>query len=584
MNWLTSLLTNPDSIPHAILLLAITIALGSQLGKLKLASVSIGLTAILFTAIALAHFGLSANPHTLHLLRDFGLILFVFAVGLQVGPAFFVSFKHGGLTLNLLAAAVVALGAAAALAIYFLTDLPIYTVVGIMSGAVTNTPGLGAAQQAFADSTGSLHPDIALGYAVAYPLGVAGIILSILALKLAFRISLPNESQRIHDLESKHSHTPTTLSLLITNPAVAGLSIAHIATLLPHTPFVVSRVLRNSLHLDQPPAELLVDGDTTLLLDDKILLVADELDLNILTTFFGQPIPMSNEDWMSRPASQLVSRRIVVTHPHLNGKRLGDLHLRSLLHVNITRINRSGIDMVAMRSLPLQLGDRLTVVGNAADVDKAASTLGNALHRLNEPNLIAIFLGIALGVLLGSIPFHLPAIPQPVKLGLAGGPLIVAILLSAFGYKYKLITYSTQSALLLLRELGISIFLAAVGLEAGASFVDTLLYHNGFTWIAYGFAITTLPLLIVGAVARHFLHLNFFSLMGLLAGATTDPPALAFANDYAASLSHPSHPSSDPAPTHAASIPPTAYATVYPLTMFLRVLVAQLLIIFFLNH
>ncbi|MDR3127044.1 MAG: putative transporter [Tannerellaceae bacterium] len=567
MDWLPLLLQG-EGIAHSILILALAIALGIQLGKIKLFGISIGMTCVLFVSILLAHAGLTADAHILDFCKDFGLILFVFAVGMQVGPGFFSSFRQGGLTLNLLASSVVLLGAALTLLIHFLSGTPLSTMVGIMSGAVTNTPGLGAAQQAFLDANG--HPDdtIALGYAVAYPLGVIGIILTILFVRYAFRVNLRSEAENIAALEAQHTHAATSLSLSVSNPAIFGKSVRQISELLAHSQFVISRVLRNDSQED------LVAGQTVLHEGDKILVIANESDAEVIRTFIGQEIPMTNEDWMTQKHTLFVSRRIIVTKPELNGKRLGDLHLRNLHGVNITRINRSGVDMVAMRGLTLQMGDRLTVVGTEEAVKKAAHALGNSMKRLNEPNLIALFVGIGLGVLLGSIPFHFPGIPQPVKLGLAGGPLIIAILLSSFGYKYRLITYTTQSALLMLREVGISLFLACVGLEAGGTFIDTLLNRGGLLWVVYGAVITVIPLLIVGIVGRLYYKLNYFTLMGLLAGSTTDPPALAYANDTAAT----DHSS---AASPATGIPAISYATVYPLTMFLRVLIAQLLILLF---
>ncbi|MDR2927479.1 MAG: putative transporter [Cytophagaceae bacterium] len=547
-----------DTIAHSILILAVAIAAGIKLGKIKVFGISLGMTLVLFTGILLGHFGFRVNHDVLHFFKEFGLILFVFAVGMQVGPGFFSSFKKGGVTLNMLAGAIVLLGAIITIVIHYVTDIPMATMVGIMSGAVTNTPGLGAAQEAFGDLFGETDNTIALGYAVAYPLGVVGIILSILFVRYVFRISLPKETEQIERDESKQTHEATPVSLEVKNPAVFGKSIYQLSGLLKHREFVISRICyRESNRID------IAKSDTVLHEGDKIFVITTDEDAEAIKIFVGNEIQMDRKQWIPADA-EFISRSIVITKSELNGKRLGDLQLRRLHGTNITRINRSGVEFVATPALKLQLGDRLTVVGSEPAVQKVAETLGNSLKRLNEPNLITIFTGIALGIILGSIPFAFPGIPQPVKLGLAGGPLIIAILIGRFGYRYKLITYTTQSANLMLREVGIAMFLACVGLSAGESFMDTIVNKGGVAWIGWGFAITTIPLLIVGCIGRFFYKLNYFVLMGLLAGSTTDPPALAYSNATANN-----------------DVPAVSYSTVYPLTMFLRVLVAQLLILFF---
>lgn len=557
MDWINDLLWG-NGIAHSILILSVAIALGIQLGKIKIFGVSLGITLVLFVGILLGHFGFRVNEEILHFFKEFGLILFVFSVGMQVGPGFFSSFKQGGITLNLLACGIVLLGATTTIVIHFITDIPISTMVGIMSGAVTNTPGLGAAQQAYGDLFGNTDPTIALGYAVAYPLGVVGIILSMLLVRYAFRIRLDNEAKQIEAEESKQIHGAIPISLIIKNPAIFGKTIGELSSLLQHREFVISRIWVKEIN----KIEIATAG-TILHEDDKIFVITTEHDAETIKTFIGQEIQMDRKQWI--PAdSQFISRRIIITKSELNGKRLGDLQLRRLHGVNITRINRSGVDLVANPGLLLQIGDRLTVVGSEPAVAKVEELLGNSVKRLNEPNLITIFVGIALGIILGSIPIAFPGIPQPVKLGLAGGPLIVAILISRFGYRYKLITYTTQSANLMLREVGIALFLACVGLGAGEGFVDTIVNQGGLSWVGYGFAITTIPLLIIGFIGRFFFKINYFTLMGLIAGSTTDPPALAYANATAGNDS-----------------PAVGYATVYPITMFLRVLTAQLMILFF---
>ena len=556
MSWINELLWG-SGIGHSILLLSIVIALGIQLGKIKIFGISLGITLVLFVGIVMGHFGFTMNPDILHFFKEFGLILFVYSVGMQVGPGFFSSFKQGGVTLNMLACGIVFLGVVTALVIHYVTGVPIPTMVGILSGAVTNTPGLGAAQQAYTDMFGVADPTIALGYAVAYPLGVIGIILALIVIRYAFRVNFEKETEQLNSEDSSHDNEAKPISLIVKNPAIFGKTVAEISSLIERD-FVVSRVWRN----DNKQIEM-ASAQTVLNEDDKIFVITTEQDAETIKAFIGIEFDMERKQWI-RMESQFINRRILVTKPELNGKRLGQLKLRKLYGINITRINRSGIDLVATPNLTLQVGDRVNVVGTESAVTNVEKVLGNSLKRLNEPNLIAIFVGIALGIFLGSIPLTFPGIPQPVKLGLAGGPLIVAILVSRFGYHYKLITYTTQSANFMLREIGITLFLACVGLGAGDGFVDTIVNNGGFAWIGYGFIITFLPLIIIGSIARYFFKVNYFTLMGLIAGSTTDPPALAYSNATAGN-----------------DAPAVGYATVYPLTMFLRVLTAQLMILFF---
>ena len=556
MSWINELLWG-SGIGHSILLLSIVIALGIQLGKIKIFGISLGITLVLFVGIVMGHFGFTMNPDILHFFKEFGLILFVYSVGMQVGPGFFSSFKQGGVTLNMLACGIVFLGVVTALVIHYVTGVPIPTMVGILSGAVTNTPGLGAAQQAYTDMFGAADPTIALGYAVAYPLGVIGIILALIVIRYAFRVNFEKETEQLNSEDSSHNNEAKPISLIVKNPAIFGKTVAEISSLIERD-FVVSRVWRN----DNKQIEM-ASAQTVLNEDDKIFVITTEQDAETIQAFIGIEFDMERKQWI-RMESQFINRRILVTKPELNGKRLGQLKLRKLYGINITRINRSGIDLVATPNLTLQVGDRVNVVGTESAVTNVEKVLGNSLKRLNEPNLIAIFVGIALGIFLGSIPLTFPGIPQPVKLGLAGGPLIVAILVSRFGYHYKLITYTTQSANFMLREIGITLFLACVGIGAGDGFVDTIVNNGGFAWIGYGFIITFLPLIIIGSIGRYFCKVNYFTLMGLIAGSTTDPPALAYSNATAGN-----------------DAPAVGYATVYPLTMFLRVLTAQLMILFF---
>lgn len=553
MEWIYNLFFG-SGIGHSILLVAIVIFIGMLLGKIKVAGISFGITWILFIGIFFSHFNMRMDPSALHFLKEFGLILFVYSVGLQVGPGFFSSFKKGGVTLNMLAVLIVVLGVVTTCIIYITTGLPITTMVGILSGAVTNTPGLGAAQQAYFDVTGKEGSDIAMGYAVAYPLGVVGIILAVILIRYLFRVNFDKETAAIQNQQEEKAARATHMSMVVKNPALFGKEISELAVLIDKK-FVISRILHENKELE------IAHSRTPLQKGDKLFVIAAAQDMNAIVAFIGEKIEMHRADWEQLDAN-LISRKIVITRSEINGKALGQLHLRGGFGVNITRVNRSGVDLVASPVLELQIGDRVTVVGTEKNVGNVEKILGNSLRRLREPNLVPIFLGIVLGIFLGSIPFSFPGIPQPVKLGLAGGPLIIAILISRFGPHYKLVTYTTMSANLMLREVGIALFLACVGLDAGIGFVDTVL-NGGYAWIGYGFIITFFPLMIVGIIARWVYKINYFTLMGLIAGSTTDPPALAYANGVAGN-----------------DMPSVGYATVYPLTMFLRVLSAQLLVLF----
>jgi putative transport protein len=555
MNWLVELF-NGEGVAHTVLLLAFIIAAGIALGKIKIFGISLGITFVLFAGIFVGHFGFEINPEILHFMREFGLILFVFSIGLQLGPGFFSSFKKDGITLNMLAVCVVVLGIVITLIIHLASGIPIQTMVGVMSGAVTNTPGLGAAQQAYSEINGSGDSTIAMGYAAAYPLAVVGIILSILLIKYLFRVNMTKETEELIKNSGNGEDNILLVSLEVSNPAIFGKNIGEIHRLIDRR-FVVSRVLHNQNKIE------VASSNTVLYENDKIYVATTPRNKDAVVAFLGKATEMSQSEWEMLD-SHLVTRRILITKSAINGRPIRQLRLRSNFGVNITRVNRSGLDLIAAPDLKLQIGDRVTVVGDENAISSVEKVLGNQMKRLNEPNLIPIFIGVFLGILLGSIPFTFPGIPQPVKLGLAGGPLIVAILISVFGPKYHLVTYTTMSANLMLREMGICLFLACVGIEAGGSFVSTLISGGGLVWVGYGVIITIVPLLIVGITGRKFFKLNYYTLMGLLAGSTTDPPALAFSNSIAGN-----------------DAPAVSYATVYPLTMFLRVLFAQLLILLF---
>ncbi|MCB6974419.1 MULTISPECIES: putative transporter [Butyricimonas] len=552
MSWLGELFFG-QGVAHSVLMFAIVIALGIVLGKVKVWGISLGITWILFVGIICSHFGMQVDGHILHFVQEFGLILFVYSVGLQVGPGFFSSFRKGGMTLNMLATGIVLLGVVTTYIIHVVTGLPITTMVGVLSGAVTNTPGLGAAQQAYMDASGMEDPTIALGYAVAYPLGVVGIICSIMLMRVLFRVNLEKENEALEREDTDKGSNAQQFSVRVTNPALFGKDLKEVTRLI-NRKFVFSRVYHEDDSIE------LGSSETCLSAGDKLLVVAALQDIDAITAFLGERVEV---EW-EKLDKKLVSRRIAITKAAVNGKMLGEMKLRNCFGVNVTRVNRAGVDLVARPNLQLQIGDRLTVVGPEAAVNNVAKVLGNSLRRLREPNLVPIFLGIFLGIVLGSIPFTFPGIPQPVKLGLAGGPLIIAILVSRFGPQYGLVTYTTMSANLMLREVGIALFLASVGLRAGNGFVETIINQGGYAWIGYGVIITLVPLIIIGIIARAVYKVNYFTLMGLIAGSMTDPPALAYSNGVAGN-----------------DAPSVSYATVYPLTMFLRVLTAQLLILLF---
>ena len=555
MNWLQDLLTNPNSIAHIVALYAFVIAAGGLLGKIKFFGISLGVTFVLFVGILAGHFGFTGNPAILSFVQDFGLILFVFCIGLQVGPSFFSSFKRGGITLNLLAVGIVFLNIAVALILYFAlqgrVDIPM--MVGILCGAVTNTPGLGAANEALQQ----LHyqgPEIAMGYACAYPLGVMGIILSMIIIRYICRVDVQRDSDEIQKEEEANPHMkPYTISLKVQNEALSGKTLSQVQNFLARD-FVCTRIIQDG-HMITPNA------NTVLRLGDRMFLVCAEDDSEAIMAFIG---PKIEQDWdaTNQQDKPMVSRRILVTQPNINGKTLGELHFSSMYGVNVTRVNRSGMDLFAARQLRLQVGDRVMVVGPQDAIERVANLLGNQLRRLDHPNIVTIFVGILCGILFGSLPIAIPGMPTPVKLGLAGGPLIISILIGRFGHKVKLVTYTTMSANLMLREVGLVLFLASVGIKAGENFVQMVVEGDGVLYVGLGFLITFIPLLITGIIARWHHRVNYFTLMGLIAGSNTDPPALAYANQIAGN-----------------DAPAVGYSTVYPLTMFLRILTAQLLVL-----
>ena len=541
-------------VAHSVMILSLVISLGLLLGKIKVANISLGLTWVLFVGITFGYFCFNLDEHLLHFLKEFGLILFVYSLGLQVGPSFFSSFGKGGLRLNMLAISTIAISIVVTVILFYTTGTPITTMAGILSGAVTNTPGLGAAQQANSDLNGIDDPSIAASYAAAYPVGVIGAILIFLLLKYILRIHTGKEEEAAkRGLGATEELTVRPFSVCVKNEQIVGRTVRQIAEI-SQRDFVISRMLVDGA---ASPTDV-INGSTVLNLNDKLLITAAPRDIEAIIACLGEPTTV---DWEKCDKGH-ISRRILITRPEINGKTLAQLRIRSLFGANITHVYRSGVELVAAPHLQLQMGDKVTVVGSELAISHTEKRLGNSIKRLNIPNLIPIFLGIALGCLVANIPFYLPGIQAPLKLGLTGGPLVVAILIGFLGPKFHLITYNTISSNLMIREIGLCIFLACVGLGTGKEFIDTVFNGNGLAMVGYGAIITMLPLLIGGLIGRYAFHLNYYTLIGVLAGANTNPPALRYANDLTASDS-----------------PAVAYSTVYPFAMFLRIITIQILIL-----
>ncbi|MCD8202776.1 MAG: putative transporter [Prevotella sp.] len=557
--WLIDLFTATDSVAHVVLLYAVVIAIGVYLGKIKVGGVSIGVSFVLFAGIAAGHIGFTASPNILSFLQEFGLILFVFMIGLQVGPGFFASFKHDGITMNVLAAIMILLNIAVMFACYYLffdtsnpRNLPM--MIGTLYGAVTNTPGLGAASEALSSIFPKNEvPQIASGYACAYPLGVLGIIGAMIAVRFICRVKLENEEKKLTlEEEENESVKPHHMTLEVTNSYLEGKKLMQVHAFL-NRDFVCSRILHDG-HVSIP------NRNTIFHKGDKLYFVCAEADAEAITAFIG---PSAEVDWEEQDVP-MVSKRIVVTRASMNGKTLGKMHFSRIFGVNVTRVTRQGMELFASPSLALQVGDRIMVVGREDEVNRVASILGNSIKRLDAPNIATIFIGIFIGILFGSIPIMIPGIPVPVKLGLAGGPLIIAILIGRYGYKVHLVTYTTTSANLMLREIGLVLFLASVGIKAGAGFAETVVAGDGLKYVYTGFLITVIPILIIGVIARLKYKFNYFTLIGMIGGTYTDPPALAYSSSICSK-----------------EAPAVGYSTVYPLSMFLRIFLAQLLVLFF---
>ena len=556
MSWLDSLFFNPG-VAHSVLLVALVIAIGLYLSRIKICGISLGVTWILFVGIIFGHFGLLLDPTTSHFVKEFGLILFIYSIGIQVGPGFFESFKQGGVKLNGLAAAMVLLAGVTCFVIHKVTGEDLFSMIGVLYGAVTNTPGLGAAQQTYSDMmNGANNPNFASGYAVAYPLAVVGIIGCIVLFRYIFRVDFAAEQKQYEEEHKSGTDNLEAVTFEASNEGICGKTIGDIQKIIGRKS-VITRIQ----HCSTNEIEL-VDDNTVLSKGDKVFLVVSPFEIPAFEALIGKRVEgMATAEWDEMDRNTLVCERIVVTNSEFNGRQLGSLAIRRRYNVSISRVKRTGVDLMPDPQLILQVGDRLTVVGEEANVRKVQQMVGDSVKKLDEPNLMAIFLGISLGVLLGSMPILIPGMSVPVKLGLAGGPLIVSILESKFGPKFKLVTFTTSSANLLMRQIGICMFLAAVGIGAGDGFIDTVL-NGGYWWVLYGFIITVVPILVVGAISRYVFKLGYFSIAGMISGALTDPPALAYGNSIC--------------PNDQVSV---AYSTVYPLSMFLRVISAQVLVL-----
>ena len=561
MDWIINLFTNTESVAHIALLYAIVIAVGVYLGKIKIGGISLGVTFVLFAGILAGHVGFTGPKEILTFVQDFGLILFVFMIGMQVGPGFFESFKKGGVTLNLLSATAILLNILVMFGCYYLffdtsnpQNLPM--MVGTLYGAVTNTPGLGAANEALLSVFPNGAPSIANGYACAYPLGVVGIIGATILIKYITRVDMAAEEEQLNEEEAANPHAkPHNMHLRVENTYIAGRTLREVSVFL-NRDIVCSRLLHNG-EVSIP------NSKTTFEVGDELLVVCAEADAEAIKAFIGPEID-AEWDREKDEVQHFVSRRIIVTRPEMNGKTLGKMHFSSVYGVNVTRISRQGMDLFASRNHHFHVGDRVMVVGPEENVNRVAEIMGNSVKRLDAPNIATIFIGIMVGIIFGSLPFAIPGIPVPLKLGIAGGPLIIAILIGRFGYRMKLVTYTTTSANMMLREIGLVLFLASVGIKAGAGFWDTVVQGDGLKYVGCGFLITIIPILIVGTIARLKFKFNYFTIMGMLAGTYTDPPALAYAN---ASCSK--------------EAPAVGYSTVYPLSMFLRIFTAQIVVLFF---
>ena len=555
-NWFIRLFTETDSLAHIVLLYSVVIAVGVLLGKIKFFGISLGVTFVLFAGIVAGHFGFTGPSDTLNFVQDFGLVLFVFMIGLQVGPGFFESFGKAGIKLNGLAVGAILLNIGVMFACYYIFFSPsdhaaLPMMVGTLYGAVTNTPGLGAANEALVAKYGvDDAPPIASAYACAYPLAVVGIIGAIILIRFLCKVKLEHEEAKLEEEANANvAKKPHKMHLEVSNKYLEGKTLLQVHNFL-NRDFVCSRILHEG-HVSIP------NRNTVFHVGDQLFVVCAESDYEAIVAFIG---PVIEVDWEQQD-QPMVSKRILVTNPSINGKSFGQMHFSSVYGVNVTRVTRHGMDIFASPSLPLQVGDRIMVVGPEDAVDRVASKMGNSIKRLDAPNIATIFIGIFIGIIFGSIPF-VPGMPL-MKLGIAGGPLIIAILIGRYGYKIKLVTYTTTSANMMLREIGLVLFLASVGIKAGADFFETVMQGSGYLYVLTGFLITVIPILIIGPIARMKFRFNYFTIAGMIAGTYTDPPALAYSNSICSK-----------------EAPAVGYSTVYPLSMFLRILAAQLIVLF----
>lgn len=546
-----------EGIGHSIFVLSLVITVGILLNKIKIGGFSLGVTWVLFSGILAGHLGMQIDPMVLSFVKESGMVLFIFGIGMIVGPGFFSTFKQGGIQLNLLSMLSIAIAVGITFLIFLFSGTPIDTMMGILAGAVTNTPALGAAQEAAKGITGAISPDIGIGYALSYPVAILGLILTTGGLKWALKIKVEDESKKIEDREKAKRMEALVFSIEVTNPAIFGSKVSHVKTLLDKHEFIISRIL----HKDTGEIEM-AHPESIIREGDKVLVISEQNEVETICVFIGHKIEMDDTQWFKLD-HRLISRRCLVTQGSVNGKSIEELKFRTLYNVNISRVQRAGVHLIGKADLRLQMGDTVILVGEESDVKRVERILGNSVSTLRKPNLFVLFVAILIGVLVGSIEFPFGGMPMPAKLGFSGGTLIVAILISNFGTRFKFNTHNTQSVNLMFREFGITLFLACVGLSVGESFIDKLL-SGGYLWMLYAAAIMLIPLWVTSIVGRYWLKLDYFTLLGYVAGNMTFAPALSMTPDASKN-----------------NIPAIKYATVYPLTLFIRVMIAQVMVLLF---
>lgn len=546
-----------EGIGHSIFVLSLVITVGILLNKIKIGGFSLGVTWVLFSGILAGHLGMQIDPMVLSFVKESGMVLFIFGIGMIVGPGFFSTFKQGGIQLNLLSMLSIAIAVGITFLIFLFSGTPIDTMMGILAGAVTNTPALGAAQEAAKGITGAISPDIGIGYALSYPVAILGLILTTGGLKWALKIKVDDESKKIEDREKAKRMEALVFSIEVTNPAIFGSKVSHVKMLLDKHEFIISRIL----HKDTGEIEM-AHPESIIREGDKVLVISEQNEVETICVFIGHKIEMDDTQWFKLD-HRLISRRCLVTQGSVNGKSIEELKFRTLYNVNISRVQRAGVHLIGKADLRLQMGDTVILVGEESDVKRVERILGNSVSTLRKPNLFVLFVAILIGVLVGSIEFPFGGMPMPAKLGFSGGTLIVAILISNFGTRFKLNTHNTQSVNLMFREFGITLFLACVGLSVGESFIDKLL-SGGYLWMLYAAAIMLIPLWVTSVIGRYWLKLDYFTLLGYVAGNMTFAPALSMTPDASKN-----------------NIPAIKYATVYPLTLFIRVMIAQVMVLLF---